>query len=260
MLKAERHRLIMEALENDGRLIVGDLVDQFNVSEMTIRRDLSDLEQQGLLRRVHGGAVRDLGRNYEPPYQLRASKNRSTKQLIAKLAAEMIVDGDSIALDTGTTTLEIVHNLAGIANLTILTHSMMVANEVINSLILESDVRLILAGGIVRSGELSMIGHIPLSTYQEFNIDKAFVGIAGLSLREGLTEFSLEDALVKRAMLDRAREAILLADGSKFGCVAFTSVCSLDCVDAIVTDASALADMVSELRQSGIQVVIADEV
>jgi len=93
---------------------------------------------------------------------------------------------------------------------------MTIANEVINSLVLDSDVRLILAGGIVRSGELSMIGHIPLATYQEFNIDKAFVGIAGLSLREGLTEFSLEDALVKRAMLDRAREAILLADGSKF--------------------------------------------
>ena len=260
MLKVERHQLIMETLEEDGRLIVADLVERFDVSEMTIRRDLSDLEQQGLLRRVHGGAVRDLGRNYEPPYQLRANKNQQAKQLIARKAAEMIVDGDSIALDTGTSTLEIVHNLTGTANLTIITHSMTIANEVINSLVLDSDVRLILAGGIVRSGELSMIGHIPLATYQEFNIDKAFVGIAGLSLREGLTEFSLEDALVKRAMLDRAREAILLADGSKFGCVAFASVCSLDCVDSIVTDASAPADMVFELRQSGVQVVIADEV
>lgn len=259
MLKAERHRLMIEALERDGRLVVGNLVERFEVSEMTIRRDLSDLEQQGLLRRVHGGAIRDLGRNYEPPYQLRASKSRYAKQMIAEAAAGMVVDGDSIALDTGTSTFEIVHHLTKVMNLTIITHSMTIANEVISSLAVETEVRLILAGGIVRSGELSMIGHIPLSTYQQFRVDKAFVGIAGLTPQDGLTEFSLEDALVKRALLDSAREAILLADGSKFGCVAFASVCPLACVGTIITDSSAPQAMVAEIQQAGVQVVIADE-
>lgn len=259
MLKAERQRLILEILESNRNVTVSDLCNQFDVSEMTIRRDLSELEQQGLLRRVYGGAIRDLGRSYEPPYQLRSIKNIEAKQAIGKKAAEMVFDGESIALDTGTTTLEIARHLSGVHNLTIITTSLNIANLVVNNFVLHNDVRLILTGGIVRSGELSMIGHIPVNTLQDFHVDKAFIGIGALDLEDGLTEFSMEDALVKRALLKNARERIIVVDGSKFGVVAFTSVCPLSNVHTIITDRYAPVDTVAELKQMGIQLVIADE-
>lgn len=258
MLKAERHRLILEVLENQGHLSVADLCQQFGVSEMTIRRDLSDLEQQGLLRRVHGGAVKDLGRSNEPPYHLRATENLLAKRAIGHKAAELVFNGDSIALDTGTSTVEVVANLQGKTNLTIVTHSLIIANEVIGTFQLESDVRLVLTGGIVRGGELSMIGHIPERTYQELHVDKAFIGIGALDLKAGLTEYSLEDALAKRTLLDSAKEIIILADGSKFGRVAFSTICPIDCADIVITDPGAPPDIVSEVRRAGIRVIVAD--
>jgi DeoR/GlpR family transcriptional regulator of sugar metabolism len=154
---------------------------------MTIRRDLRELDREGLLRRVHGGAISNLGRSYEPPYQIRTTRQIEAKRAIGRKAAEMIFDGDSLALDVGTTTLEVVRFLHGKRNLTILTASLPIANEIASSLSLTADVRLILTGGIVRAGELSMVGHIAEETYRSLRVDKAFIGIGGLNLESGLT-------------------------------------------------------------------------
>lgn len=157
----ERHNKIVEIVLEKGRITIPDICEMFDVSEMTARRDLNELDRRGLLRRIHGGAIANLGRSYEPPFQIRATKNQEAKSAIGRKAAELIYDGDSIALDVGTTTLEIIHGLEGKRNLTIITNCLQIANLIVRTLSLETDARLILTGGIVRPRELSMIGALP---------------------------------------------------------------------------------------------------
>jgi DeoR/GlpR family transcriptional regulator of sugar metabolism len=257
MNQSQRRRQIVELVHRDGQANVIDLCRLFDVSEMTIRRDLHDLDREGLLRRVHGGAISNLGRSYEPPYQIRSTRQAEAKQAIGQAAAEMILDGDSLALDVGTTTLEIARNLSGKRNLTIITASLSIANEIVSNLSLTSDVRLILTGGIIRSGELSMIGDIAQDTYRRLHVDKAFIGIGGFSLENGLTEYNLEDALVKRPLIENAHQRIIVADSSKLGRTTFASVGPLSMVDVLITDSGATEEFVSGLEAAGVQVVIA---
>ncbi len=259
MLQAERRRIILNLVRENGEVSIANICNRFGVTEMTARRDLSALDRDGLLRRVHGGAVSALGRSYEPPYLLRSTVNLEAKRRIAAKAAELVADGESLALDVGTTTLEIVRQLQTKRNLTILASSLPIANEVVSHLSLENNVRLILTGGIVRAGELSMIGHIAESACSELHVDKAFIGIGGLSLEDGLTEYNLEDALVKRALLKTALRKIVLADGSKLGRTAFATVAPLSSVDTLITDPSAPEEVIQGLTRRKIQVIVVGE-
>jgi DeoR/GlpR family transcriptional regulator of sugar metabolism len=245
-------------VQQSGSKSVADLRDIFDVSEMTIRRDLQEMDREGLLRRVHGGTVSNLGRSYEPAFPIRSAWNAEKKKAIGRKAAELIGDGDSIALDIGTTTLEIASALQGKHNLTIITASLPVANEVIANLSLTTDVRLILTGGIVRAGELSLTGHLAVETYHNFHVDKAFIGVGGLSLEDGLTEYNLEDALVKKHLIQTAQRRIVVADSSKIGRTTFTSVADLSIVDTVVTDSDIPEEAVKSLQDLGIEVLIAD--
>jgi DeoR/GlpR family transcriptional regulator of sugar metabolism len=258
VIQSERRRQTVELVQQSGSVTVADLCKHFNVSEMTIRRDLRDLDREGLLRRVHGGAVSNFGRSYEPPYQMRITRQVEAKRAIGKKAAEMIVDGDSIALDVGSTALEIVPALQGKHNLTILTASLPIAYEICSKLSLSNDVRLILAGGIVRPEELSMVGSIAERTYSEFFVDKAFIGVGGISLEDGLTEYNIEDALVKRVFIRSAKQRIVVADGSKFGRTTFTKMAPLSLIDVVITDTTVPQKMVAALQEQGIEVIIAE--
>jgi len=256
MNAAERHRRIIEIVMEKGGIEINDICDLFSVSEMTARRDLNELDRQGFLRRVHGGAVTNLGRSYEPPFSTRSVKNLDVKIAIGKAAAEMIYDGDSIALDVGTTTLQIVKGLKGKRNLTIVTSCLQIANAIVDTLALEVDARLIITGGIVRPRELSMIGNYAQNVYKDLHVDKAFIGIGGLSLEEGLTEYNLEDTQIKRIMLKNAREKIVVVDSEKFGVTTFASVGKIQDIDKIITDENAPLDMVEEIRRMGIEMIL----
>jgi DeoR/GlpR family transcriptional regulator of sugar metabolism len=254
----QRQSKIVEILQEKGRISIPDICKMFGISDMTARRDLNEMDRLGLLRRIHGGAVAHFGRSYEPPYQMRSTKNQSAKACIGAKAAELIYDGDSIALDVGTTTLEIVNGLKGKRNLTIVTNSLQIANMVVDNLSLEIDARLILTGGVVRPQELSMIGNTSEKVYQEFHVDKAFIGIGGISLADGLTEYNMEDARIKRILFSSAREKIVVADGSKFGVTTFASVASLKSVDRIVTDSSVPFEILEKIRNLGVEVIVAN--
>lgn len=257
-MQAERRSDILAIVRKKGEITIDEISARFNVSEMTARRDLHELDREGLLRRVHGGAVNAFGRSYEPPYQSRSQINLEAKQAIGRKAAELINDGDSIALDIGTTTLEIARALKNRRNLTVVTASLPIAYELASDHSLGKELRLILTGGIVRAGELSMIGHISEQTYSEIHVDKAFIGIGGISLQDGLTEYNLEDSLVKRSLIKTARHIIVVADASKIGRTTFTSVSPLSAIDTIVTDPAASTIIVQSLREAGIQVVISE--
>ena len=257
MRSVDRRQKVVELVMDKGSISIEDICQRFHISEMTARRDLTDLDRQGLLRRVHGGAIASLGRSYEPPFPSRASKNQQMKMAIGLKAATLIHDGDSIALDVGTTTLEIVPGLIGKRNLTIVTSCLQIANLIVDRLSLEIDARLILTGGIIRPRELSMVGAIPERVYLEFHVDKAFIGIGGISLEEGLTEYNIEDAQIKQMLIRSAREKIVVADGSKFGVTTFSSVAPLHAVDRIVTDKDAPRELVEKICEAGVEVILA---
>lgn len=254
----ERQNQILEHIAEHGEIRIQDICDHFDVSDMTARRDLNDLDRRGLLRRIHGGAIAGLGRSYEPAFQTRSGKNDQEKLAIGSAAAELIFDGDSIALDVGTTTLEVARQLEEKRNLTIVTNCLQIANLLVDSLSLEVDARLIITGGIVRPRELSMIGNIPENAYRNFHTDKAFIGIGGIDLENGLTEYNIEDSQIKRILLENAGEKIVVADSTKFGVTTFNTVAPLTAVDTIVTDAGAPQGMVDSIRSLGINVILAE--
>jgi len=245
-----RHRAILELLEEHGAVKVADLCEKFGVSEMTVRRDLASLEREGLLRRTHGGAISARGRGYEPPFIARSTSNQQQKVRIGHLSANLVEEGDSIALDVGTTTLEIARALREKRNLTVLTNSLHIANILAS----HPTIRLIVIGGVLRPGELSMIGGLTERVYREFFVDKLFLGVGGLSVEAGLTEYSLEDALVKRAMIKNAKTRLVVADSSKLNRIAFAHVAALSEVHGLITDTDGDATAIHRIQESGIRV------
>ncbi len=253
MLTEERHQSILQILASEGAVSVVNLCERLNVSKMTIRRDLRLLEDRGLLRRVRGGAISGRGRSFEPPFLLRAGEHQAEKELIGKCAAAMVKEGDSIALDVGTTTLEVARHLRGKTDLTVITASLPIANLLAN----QAGIRLIVTGGILRFGEGSFIGDLAVSAFQNFYVDKAFIGIGGISLDAGLTEYNLEDARVKKTLISSAKDRIVVTDASKFGRVTFAAVASLGEINKIVTDKLPTAKFLSELKKRDVKVVVA---
>jgi DeoR/GlpR family transcriptional regulator of sugar metabolism len=252
MLSEERRRAILDLLDTKGTVSVAELGSRFDVSEMTVRRDLDDLDNRGLLQRVHGGAVSALGRSYEPAFLKRSSLFQSEKARIGKAAVELINNGDSIALDVGTTTLEIARQLGDKRDLTIITPSLRIANQLAET----NGLRLILSGGIIRPGELSMVGEVAEEAFQRFYVDKLFMGVGGIDIEAGLTEYNLEDAAVKKAMLRAAKEIIVVADASKFSRVSFAVIAPINVASRIITDDSVDEAILTELDARGIEITI----
>ena len=259
--KQERHRLIVESLDGGSRLDVGDVSHELGVSEMTIRRDLKELEAAGLLRRVHGGAVRQLGRAYEPPHSLRSQESTGPKAAIGRATALLVEPGDAIAVDTGTTCQEAVRALqrAKRSQMTVVTASLRVAGEIASTFVLDQDLRLIVVGGTVRPGELSMVGATARAVIRTMHVDKALIGVGGIDIHRGCTEFNVEDSEVKRQFIESAKQVIVLADSTKLGQVAFASVCGIDAVDVLVTDSAIHPNQVAAFEAAGVRVVIAED-
>lgn len=256
MIPEERRKLILEQVETNNAVSVADLCARLDVSEMTIRRDLRILSNQGLLLRVHGGAVSRRGRSYEPPYLVRVTSNVELKEAIGREAARLVQEGESLAIDVGTTTLEVAKHLVGVPNLTVVTSSLNIANVLADS----PNIRLIVSGGVVRPQERSLVGHLATRTFEEFQVDKVFIGIGGIHPEAGLSEFNLEDALVKQAMIQHAEQVIVVADSTKLMRTCFALVAPLSVVDVIVTDWMASEEAVGVLRDRGIEVIIAQRI
>lgn len=252
MLPNLRHQKILEYLERNGSATVLELVNEFGTSEMTIRRDLQALEKRYLLRRVHGGALSARGSSYEPPYLTRVTEDIEEKRRIGKAAAALIKNGDSVSLDTGTTTLEVARNIVNISDLTVITHSFPIATLLVESL----RNRLICTGGILRMGELSMTGDLAVRAYEQFYVDKLFLGVGGIDLKFGLTEFNLDDTLIKRSMIQNAREVIVVAVATKFNHIAFTRVAPLKVVSKIITDSSLDPAFLSLYEKEGVEIIL----
>jgi DeoR/GlpR family transcriptional regulator of sugar metabolism len=259
-MKNQRHDRILGILQSHGRVEVADLSRQLDVSEMTTRRDLLELESLGALRRVHGGAVPALGRAFEPAYRSRAQQGVAHKKDIAAAAVRYVEDGDAIALDVGSTVLQMVDELVGRTNLTIVTSNLRVAWAVANNHALERSVRLIVSGGVVRADELNMTGPAAHANYRSMRVDAAFIGVGGVNLAAGATDYNLEDAELKRVLIESARRVIALADSSKLGHETFVQVAELEKIDLLITDEDADPAVVAGFRSAGLQVIVAPSI
>ena len=250
-MSAVRRQEILRRLKASGEVTIAVLATELEVSEMTIRRDLETLDNEGQLRRVRGGAIS--GR--EP--LLRAAvlgppaRRTEAKQAIGRAAARLVDDGDTVIIDVGTTALEFASHLKGRRGITVVTPSLPVAMELGN----ESDVRVLVTGGMVRPGEFSLTGGAAEATFADVNCDVAFLGVAGIHAAAGLTEYNPADALVKRAALRAARRCVILADRTKLDHVTFYTIAAVTAVDTLVTDARAGERAVEAIRDAGVEVV-----
>ena len=249
----ERQQIILERLERVGHVRISELTDEMSVSKMTIRRDLEVLEREGLHTRMHGGATSAAPRGYEPPYALRARVELEAKQAIDRSAAALVGEGDSVIVDGGTTGLEIARALRGHAKLTVCTTSLRIAAELAD----DARIRLMIVGGTIRPGERSLSGELAESAFSNLRFDALFLTASGVSIADGITEWNLDDARVKRAAVASARRVVVAADATKLGQTAFAKVCDIDQVDVLVTDERIPLELERVLSDRDIHVVAA---
>jgi DeoR family transcriptional regulator, fructose operon transcriptional repressor len=240
---------LVRALKQDGRVEVVRAAQALGVAEMTIRRDLDLLVRRGVARRVRGGAVSLLLRGEELPYAMRELEAVGAKRRIGAAVAAQLKDGEAVALDSGTTALEIARAL-GDRRLTVLATALRTALELSQ----RPSIRLLQPGGEVRAGELAAVGQLAISAISSLRFDTAVICACGLA-GGTVTAHDLEDAAVKQAMMASAARVIVAADSSKLGHSAMAVVSPLEQADLLVTDSEASDGTLDELERSGVPVL-----
>jgi DeoR/GlpR family transcriptional regulator of sugar metabolism len=248
----ERRQQILKRLDSDGRVSVLELSRQLGVSEVTIRADLQALADRKLIVRTHGGAIPASEGRYEIALALRRQKQVQQKSRIGRAAAEIITDGDAIFLDSSSTALAIVQHLQNHRQLTVVTNSLTVAHELRDA----PGVTVVLPGGTLQRDTDSLVGLNGLAILEKFNIQKGFFGAHGLTIPEGLTDVSADEAKIKRALVGRCRQKIALLDSTKWGQVGLASFAGVDEFNTIITDAQAPANLVKQVRGLGVEVMV----
>ncbi len=239
MLAQQRQVRILSELRRSGAVRVADLIGMLGVSDMTIRRDLEQLASEGVLRKVHGGAVLAGQVAFEPGFAAKSQLARGVKQSIGATAAAMVSPGAAIGLSAGTTTWAMAQHLAGIPGLTVVTNSTKVADAIFE-LDAAQSVTVILTGG-VRTPSAALVGPIADRAIAGMHLDRLFLGVHGMDARAGFTTPNLAEATTNRALVESAREVVVLADSSKWGVVGLADIAPLERAHTLITD-DALSD------------------
>ncbi len=253
-MTVSRRRDILEQVKKSGEVLISDLSKQFQVTEVTIRNDLEYLEKRNLVMRARGGAI-----NVENHVGIDKSimdKNRLhsiEKMSIGKKSASLIKNGETIILDSGTTTAEIAKNLEGFEHLTVITNALNIVNILIN----QPNVHLIVPGGIVRPHSMSLVGPLAEKSLRNFFVDKAFISTDGFDTRQGVYTPNIEEASLNAVMIQISKEIILVTDSSKFTRKSLVFICGLNNITTVVTDKGISADDKKRLEDANIQVLIA---
>ncbi len=252
MLAQERYDYILETLQHKRTIQVSQLMRVLEVSGETIRRDLEYLEKEGLLTRVRGGAALVKMDTTQGLFRTRMQVNIEEKKRIAQKALDYVSEGFSIGLDHSTTGMIFAQLIKEkFKNLTIVTNS----NEIVNVFADIQNYRIVQCGGTFNHDELACFGDIALSYIKKFNLDVAFIGCGGISIREGFTENFMEGASMLRSFLQAAQQKIVLADAAKFDKVTFVKICDLTDIDLIVTDDTLKQKTREKYRAAGVEVV-----
>ncbi|WP_406677987.1 DeoR/GlpR family DNA-binding transcription regulator [Moorella sp. ACPs] len=253
MISAQRRKIIIDKINSGMPLSVSELSRELGVSPMTIRRDLSSLEKEGLLTRTHGGAVPvGGGSEEEPSFDEKLNRFPAEKLAIARKAAELIKDGDTILLNAGTTVTALARLLKDRQNLTVVTNTVNIAMELAQS----EGINLVLTGGNMRTRSYAMVGTLTERVLREIHVQKAFLGVNGISIEHGLTTPNMTEAHTNSLMIKAADEIIVLADHSKIGRVTLSRFAPIEAVSTLITDRAAPPDFIEELVRRGIEVIV----
>lgn len=237
MLTKQRHQLILQRLSEQKVVKLKELVDLTDSSESTIRRDLTDLEAEGYLARVHGGATLIATPDEEPTFEEKRDRFVDEKVAIARRAATFIEDGMSIYLDAGTTTQAMVPFLQG-KKIVVVTNSLPIANE-----LFDLDIKTFVIGGELKRSTQALIGYNARESMMNYRVDLAFLGMNGIDLEAGYTTPDPEEALVKKTAIELAQTSFVLADASKIGKRTFSRVATLDAAQLITSSSESMSSI-----------------
>jgi len=256
MLAQERYEIILEMLKESNIIKISDIASKLKVSNETARRDLETLQDQGLLKRVHGGAI--LNENISITNISNTARSLPhtgvsyiEKQAIGKRAASLVKNGETIFLDIGSTTLQISKNLKNIHNLTVLTTSLPIINE-----LAATDINVVVLGGKLHRDDQLLFSPFTSEIFERYYVDKSFIGCGGISIAGGVTDYS-ENCLNRQAIKAHSKKMILVTGSGKFGHNALVQVCSLSCIDIIVTDSNLQQEYIDSLQEYPIELLLA---
>ena len=252
LLNEERRREILGILHRDGRVLVKDLARQFRISQITIRKDLEFLDGQGVVQRTHGGALPvQTGALLDPSLREKEKLHRKEKTQIAHAAARLVEEGQSVLLDSGTTTTAIARSLKDMARLTVITNAINIAAELAGT-----HIEVILTGGMLRKNSFSLVGPLAERTLRQLSADILFLGVDGFDTKAGLFTPNLLESEVNRAMVEIARRTIAVCDSSKFGRRSLCNIMPVTAVHEVITDKHIPKSDLQALKEAGVKVTL----
>lgn len=253
LLNEERRREILGILHRDGRVLVKDLARHFHISQVTIRKDLEFLDGQGGIQRTHGGAlpVVQAGALLDPTLREKEKLHRTEKAQIADAAVRLVEEGQSVLLDSGTTTTAIARALKGMARLTVITNAINIAAELAGA-----QVEVILTGGMLRKNSFSLVGSLAELSLRQLSADILFLGVDGFDTKAGLFTPNLFESEVNQAMVEIARRTIVVCDSSKFGRRSLCNIMPVTAVHEVITDKQIPKRDLDALKEAGVKVTL----
>lgn len=251
MLNEERRLRIQGIVTQNKRILVKEISKEFDISEVTIRKDLEVLEKRGILSRVHGGAILNQSSVHDIALTEKEHIYPKEKQLIGEKAAQLIKEGDIVLLDSGSTTTQIARNIRFKKDIKVVTNAVNIASELAGS-----EVEVILTGGFLREKSFSLVGPIAEDTLQHINADKLFLGVDGIHFEFGLTTPNLMEARVNQLMIKKSIEVILVSDSSKFGKRSMSFIADIGSVQQVITDKGIQGDDLRKLEELSVEVFL----
>lgn len=253
MLPSERHNKLLELLSSKDIVTIPEIIAEFEVSIETVRRDLSILEDQGKIEKVYGGAKLKNNPFVEPLMEKRLVTRLHQKECIGKKCCEFINDGECIFIDSGTTPYYISKYLKNKKNLTVITNSIPVVNELINS-----DFDIIIIGGMIRKSERSVVSYDYLFDFSVLSIQKSFLCAGGITIDNGISDYNMQEVVTRKMIIERSKEIFLAADSSKFGKDVTISVTPISKINYIITDSGINKNLFASFNKHGVKLVVAE--
>lgn len=247
----DRRVKILDIIAEKGKVKVSDISKFFKVSEVTVRNDLSILEKEGLLERVHGGAISTYKSYFNMSINERKETNKEEKIRIAKEVAKEIVDGDTILINSGTTAMFVTRELKNKKGITILSNSIPVAEEAYK---INNGINIILLGGIINWDYQFTYGYDTVNQIDNYNVNKLILSIDGVSAENGISTFHHQEIEVCKKMINKTKHIIIAADNTKIGRAGFAHICQIEDIDLLVTDTKSNNEDIEDIRNKGIEV------
>ena len=251
MLPLERQKKIIDLLTIKKMLKITKLTEELQVSVETLRRDLNLLAGQGKIEKIYGGVKLIESKFGESTLEERMVSHLAAKERIAQTCSEYIHDGDCIYIDSGSTTYQIAKYIKHKKKLTVITNSIPVVNE-----LLHSDVELFIIGGKVRQHEQSVNAFDYLFNFSELNIAKAFICASGITIEKGISDYSLEEAVTRKKIIELSKEVYVAADSTKFGKDVTIGIASIDTIDYLITDSNLKKDFIEKYKELNTKLII----